>query len=59
MRLQKKPVETTVTNNYAETTSTVVKLRLKPTVFLLTTLKRRYVVGTFFCLLLHLAKYKC
>ena len=33
MRLQKKPVETTATNNYAETTSTEVKLRLKPAVF--------------------------
>ena len=52
MRLQKKPVETTATSNYAETTSTEVKLRLKRAIFLSTTLKRQYVVGTFFCLLL-------
>ena len=48
MRLQKKAVEATATNNYAETTSTEVKLRLNPAVFLSTTLKRRYIVGTFF-----------
>ena len=39
VRLQKKPVETTATNNYAETTSTEVKLHLKCAVFLSTTLK--------------------
>ena len=38
----KKPVETTVTNNYAETTSTEVKLRLKHAVFVVNyALKRR------------------
>ena len=35
MRLQKKPVKTTVTHKYAETTSTKVKLRLKRAGFFL------------------------
>ena len=39
MRLQNKPVESAATNNYAETTSTEVKLRLKPAVFLSTTVQ--------------------
>ena len=48
MRLQKKPVEVTATNNYAETTSTEVKLRLKPAVFFVNYVKKTVRCGNFF-----------
>ena len=40
MRLQKKAVEITVTTNYAETTSTEVKLRLKRVDFFVNYIKK-------------------
>ena len=48
MRLQKKPVEATATNNYAETKSTEVKLRLKPAVFFVNYVKKTVRCGNFF-----------
>ena len=48
MRLQKKPAEATATNNYAETTSTEVKLRLKPAVFFVNYVKKTVHCGNFF-----------
>ena len=48
MWLQKKPVETAVTNNYAETTSTEVKLRLKPAIFFVNYVKMTVHCGNFF-----------
>ena len=48
MRLQKKPVETTATNNYAETTSTEVKLCLKRAFFFVNYVKKTVRCGNFF-----------
>ena len=54
MRLQKKPVETTATNNCAETTLTEVKLRLKSAVFFVNYVNKTVRCGNFFCLLLYI-----
>ena len=48
MRFQKKPVETTATSNYAETTSTEVKLHLKHAVFFVNYVKKTVRCGNFF-----------
>ena len=48
MHLQKKPIEATATNNYAETTSTEVKLRLKPVFFFVNYVKKTVRCGNFF-----------
>ena len=50
---RKKPVEIMVTNNYAETTSTEVKLSLKAHQFF-GKLRLKDGSGNFFCLLLYL-----
>ena len=55
MWLQKKPFETTATNNYAETTSTE-KITFKPRFFFFCELRKMVRCGNFFYLLLYNGK---
>ena len=51
----KKVVTTTMTKKYAETMPTVIPLKARQ-FFFGNSVKRRYIVGTFFCLLVYIHK---